>query len=100
MLLSDILVRCNIVFFFSSRRRHTICALVTGVQTCVLPISLVTAQLVQDIEAVSARCTQLGCTDAKGKADIQARLIAIKAAATSPDAWLAPLSARLAEQIG
>src|SRR3546814_1360291 len=25
--------------FFSSRRRHTICALVTGVQTCALPIS-------------------------------------------------------------
>src|SRR3546814_12045445 len=28
-------VRC---FFFSSRRRHTSCALVTGVQTCALPI--------------------------------------------------------------
>src|SRR3546814_5292231 len=27
------------VFFFSSRRRHTTCALVTGVQTCALPIS-------------------------------------------------------------
>src|SRR3546814_2868994 len=27
-------------FFFSSRRRHTRCALVTGVQTCALPISL------------------------------------------------------------
>src|SRR3546814_4033513 len=27
-----------IFFFFSSRRRHTICALVTGVQTCALPI--------------------------------------------------------------
>src|SRR3546814_16068130 len=25
-------------FFFYSRRRHTICALVTGVQTCALPI--------------------------------------------------------------
>src|SRR3546814_6399213 len=25
-------------FFFSSRRRHTMCALVTGVQTCALPI--------------------------------------------------------------
>src|SRR3546814_10602007 len=29
-----------IFFFFSSRRRHTRCALVTGVQTCALPISL------------------------------------------------------------
>src|SRR3546814_8738214 len=27
------------VFFFSSRRRHTRCALVTGVQTCALPIA-------------------------------------------------------------
>src|SRR3546814_3977987 len=35
---------CNIVvidiFFCSSRRRHTSCALVTGVQTCALPICL------------------------------------------------------------
>src|SRR3546814_4172092 len=27
-----------LLFFFSSRRRHTRCALVTGVQTCALPI--------------------------------------------------------------
>src|SRR3546814_4684429 len=27
-----------LVFFYSSRRRHTSCALVTGVQTCALPI--------------------------------------------------------------
>src|SRR3546814_1831941 len=31
------------LFFFSSRRRHTRCALVTGVQTCALPISLIDA---------------------------------------------------------
>src|SRR3546814_4756206 len=30
---------CRFLFFFSSRRRHTRCALVTGVQTCALPIS-------------------------------------------------------------
>src|SRR3546814_4437210 len=29
---------CFLFFFFSSRRRHTRCALVTGVQTCALPI--------------------------------------------------------------
>src|SRR3546814_1817386 len=29
---------CWLCFFFSSRRRHTRCALVTGVQTCALPI--------------------------------------------------------------
>src|SRR3546814_1330439 len=32
-------------FFFSSRRRHTRCALVTGVQTCALPISTLTETL-------------------------------------------------------
>src|SRR3546814_3787904 len=31
-------VLCTFCFFFSSRRRHTRCALVTGVQTCALPI--------------------------------------------------------------
>src|SRR3546814_21043085 len=45
-----------IFFFFSSRRRHTRCALVTGVQTCALPISDLlrhagTVALVDDIEA-------------------------------------------------
>src|SRR3546814_10107006 len=29
------------LFFCSSRRRHTRCALVTGVQTCALPILLI-----------------------------------------------------------
>src|SRR3546814_15750139 len=31
-------ISCCLSFFFSSRRRHTRCALVTGVQTCALPI--------------------------------------------------------------
>src|SRR3546814_2056962 len=39
MLNDDGVVLCELVFFFSSRRRHTRCALVTGVQTCALPIS-------------------------------------------------------------
>src|SRR3546814_19019655 len=34
------------LFFFSSRRRHTRCALVTGVQTCALPICSPAAQIV------------------------------------------------------
>src|SRR3546814_11226202 len=40
-LCGGIFVMCSreVVFFFSSRRRHTRCALVTGVQTCALPIS-------------------------------------------------------------
>src|SRR3546814_4229567 len=36
------------VFFFSSRRRHTRCALVTGVQTCALPISIAAEYTVTD----------------------------------------------------
>src|SRR3546814_2579237 len=35
------------LFFFSSRRRHTRCALVTGVQTCALPILQETGAFVQ-----------------------------------------------------
>src|SRR3546814_1970822 len=34
-----LIVYLLLFFFFSSRRRHTRCALVTGVQTCALPIS-------------------------------------------------------------
>src|SRR3546814_6957857 len=34
------MLRCGVFVFFSSRRRHTRCALVTGVQTCALPISV------------------------------------------------------------
>src|SRR3546814_5117025 len=37
-LLVGIVGYCCSSFFFSSRRRHTRCALVTGVQTCALPI--------------------------------------------------------------
>src|SRR3546814_5854158 len=35
---SEVLCSVLALFFFSSRRRHTRCALVTGVQTCALPI--------------------------------------------------------------
>src|SRR3546814_1679153 len=35
---ADVVVVVEVLFFFSSRRRHTRCALVTGVQTCALPI--------------------------------------------------------------
>src|SRR3546814_7349274 len=43
LLLRVVLLRVSSLFgrigyFFSSRRRHTRCALVTGVQTCALPI--------------------------------------------------------------
>src|SRR3546814_2812445 len=37
---------CDYTFFLSSRRRHARCALVTGVQTCALPISKTALSLV------------------------------------------------------
>src|SRR3546814_7869702 len=36
------------MFFFSSRRRHTRCALVTGVQTCALPIYYLLVAIITD----------------------------------------------------
>src|SRR3546814_9822923 len=36
---------CMLRIFFSSRRRHTRCALVTGFQTCALPICVRSAEL-------------------------------------------------------
>src|SRR3546814_11113000 len=39
-------------FFFSSRRRHTRCALVTGVQTCALPIAPCPPRVAKLAEAI------------------------------------------------
>src|SRR3546814_17090594 len=52
-----------VLFFFSSRRRHTRCALVTGVQTSALPIS---RSLQGD---VAAQLTRVAATPARGQAD-------------------------------
>src|SRR3546814_3794472 len=41
-------------FFFSSRRRHTSCALLTGVQTCALPI-FTRDRLTDTIEIITYR---------------------------------------------
>src|SRR3546814_6657287 len=41
-----VIVCCELIFFFSSRRRHTRCALVTGVQTCALPILFAAKDLI------------------------------------------------------
>src|SRR3546814_7405424 len=49
--------------FFSSRRRHTRCALVTGVQTCALPISSNAAMLMKngDIAMYQAKVAGKNC---------------------------------------
>src|SRR3546814_6755773 len=49
-------------FFFSSRRRHTRCALVTGVQTCALPISLL--QVSPRIGGVTEGDSRHACAEA------------------------------------
>src|SRR3546814_8766418 len=53
-----------VLFLFSSRRRHTMCALVTGVQTCALPIygitrltGVVEAAFLAQILRMGWRCT-------------------------------------------
>src|SRR3546814_6323193 len=50
------MLHSSFVFFFSSRRRHTRCALVTGVQTCALPISIPKDRLQKTFDAAIARC--------------------------------------------
>src|SRR3546814_19131045 len=59
------------MFFLSSRRRHTRCALVTGVQTCALPISA-------DLAGIEAAL-----------AEARAALVALEGEASTPERALA-----------
>src|SRR3546814_4990129 len=52
-------MRLFFVFVFSGRRRHTRCALVTGVQTCALPI-LSKAPITVPVAFSAARVTGVG----------------------------------------
>src|SRR3546814_10365984 len=71
---------CISVFCFSSRRRHTMCALVTGVQTFALPISgFVVVEMRGEIDADPAlQLRNLGvvCTEATVELAFQAVEIA------------------------
>src|SRR3546814_13145999 len=63
---------CMYFFFFSSRRRHTRCALVTGVQTCALPISGANQVQLGDSATTSyVYGTVQNRSDARDKADIR-----------------------------
>src|SRR3546814_6845837 len=53
----------SLVFFLSSRRRHTRCALVTGVQTCALPISASHAFDTSNISVHVANAWEAGHTE-------------------------------------
>src|SRR3546814_10614966 len=61
-----------ICFFFSSRRRHTRCALVTGVQTCALPIYHALRRVDDRVELGDAEHAHVA--DARGAALIFVRL--------------------------
>src|SRR3546814_20128608 len=57
-----------LIFFCSSRRRHTRCALVTGVQTCALPICAVDGYTTAQTSSIKAggnmtRTAENGITD-------------------------------------
>src|SRR3546814_2768426 len=51
-----------VFFFFSSRRRHTRCALVTGVQTCALPICSRSPRTRACGRSTAPSCTATGCS--------------------------------------
>src|SRR3546814_4525425 len=71
------------MFFFSSRRRHTRCALVTGVQTCALPICLVI--LLQIANAPRRLATENVLLDpVDGAADQRTELVDRGAEAAAP----------------
>src|SRR3546814_2942459 len=67
------------IFFFSSRRRHTRCALVTGVQTCALPISAAVAATIAasaETAAIAATATERRAAEGGQIGAIVGRLIA------------------------
>src|SRR3546814_5694656 len=63
----------RLFFFFSSRRRHTRCALVTGVQTCALPICRVAECRLVMLPAMSTRQKNIGMPRAPGRWSVESR---------------------------
>src|SRR3546814_7621503 len=49
-------------YFFSSRRRHTRCALVTGVQTCALPICEAINSIFRAVHSIKGGAGAFGFT--------------------------------------
>src|SRR3546814_5570599 len=73
-----------LLFFFSSRRRHTRCALVTGVQTCALPIfdgligwpqsTAATTRSVRQLPSLSTDTSTASATKEIGRASCRERV--------------------------
>src|SRR3546814_14244143 len=66
-------------FFFSSRRRHTRCALVTGVQTCALPISVADVKL-----TIAGRPYDVHCADGQEAQLVQLASVVDETVRTMP----------------
>src|SRR3546814_16281259 len=71
------------LLFFSSRRRHTRCALVTGVQTCALPIYDILAKILQTKKTEIAAARQMRSEsdvlrEAKSRKDVRGFIRAIE----------------------
>src|SRR3546814_11370616 len=87
------------MFVFSSRRRHTRCALVTGVQTCALPISHMLSWIgiqslfIYLVPVIQQRMPGLDHA-ALGRVTALAYLALNGVAALAPVLVLAPLTAR------
>src|SRR3546814_3901379 len=73
------------IFFFSSRRRHTRCALVTGVQTCALPIftDALSGRIIRDVVTPKFKAGDMpgGIQDGVGATAEQIQLTPEEAAA-------------------
>src|SRR3546814_5348923 len=81
-----------VFFFFSSNRRHTRCALVTGVQTCALPILAV---LMNQVMANTTASSALACRGASARGAWAWTLAAEASACLGVEAW-SSASSRLA----
>src|SRR3546814_9113674 len=72
----------RVSFFLSSRRRHTRCALVTGVQTCALPIYIAPLVGPTELQPAPSAARQLqevvGLEDHIVKFEERQRLLAVK----------------------
>src|SRR3546814_5400475 len=84
---------CFVVFFFSSRRRHTRCALVTGVQTCALPISSIANRAARRKRSLTRtpRRLPLPAFADKTRATMSEPLISFEPA-TGDELWRGPVS--------
>src|SRR3546814_4124228 len=67
-----------VFFFFSSRRRHTRCALVTGVQTCALPISLPVGRAAGEIAGIEFQRLAASATAIGGQRQPADRLAVVR----------------------